>query len=119
MSADKQILLVEDDQGICEMLTEFFTDEGYNVVYATTGQSALTFLTTKTPDLIILDLGLPDMSGNTVLSELAQRQLPATNTPALIVSANPGLAIKNPQIHSVIAKPFDLSNLLFTVQQII
>jgi len=64
------IMVVEDDRGLQKYLKELLLDNGYAVKTASDGVTALNMLKKSQPDLIILDLGLPDMRGETVCSEI-------------------------------------------------
>ncbi|MCA9971455.1 MAG: response regulator [Anaerolineales bacterium] len=65
-----RILVVEDDFDISNMLRIFFTGQGYNVEVAARGGDALDHCRTQLPDLIVLDIMLPDMDGYAVCKEL-------------------------------------------------
>ncbi|GIK56006.1 MAG: response regulator [Chloroflexi bacterium] len=65
-----RILIVEDDFDISNMLRIFFTGQGYNVEVAARGNDALDICRKKLPDLIVLDIMLPDMDGYAVCKEL-------------------------------------------------
>lgn len=65
-----RILIVEDDFDISNMLKIFFTGQGYNVEVAARGTDALELCRKKLPDLIVLDIMLPDMDGYAVCKEL-------------------------------------------------
>lgn len=65
-----RILIVEDDFDISNMLHIFFTGQGYNVEVAARGQEALDLCRKRLPDLIVLDIMLPDMDGYAVCKEL-------------------------------------------------
>lgn len=65
-----KVLLVEDDKMIIDMYTLKFTQEGYNVVQAENGKDGLDLAKKETPDIILLDIILPQMDGFTVLKEL-------------------------------------------------
>lgn len=65
-----RILIVEDDFDISNMLRIFFTGQGYHVEVAARGNDALETCRKKLPDLIVLDIMLPDMDGYTVCKEL-------------------------------------------------
>ena len=69
----RSILLVDDDQGVLEMLARFFAGRGWAVARAATGERALDQFDTERPDLVLLDLDLPDTSGLPVLSRLRDR----------------------------------------------
>lgn len=65
-----RILVVEDDFDISNMLKIFFTGQGYHVEVAARGNDALELCRRKLPDLIVLDIMLPDMDGYSVCREL-------------------------------------------------
>lgn len=66
----KKILIVEDEKPLREALAIKLNDEGYEVLEATNGQTGLEVALEKKPDLILLDLIMPIMSGNEFLDEL-------------------------------------------------
>jgi len=64
------ILIVEDDPGVQKYLKELLLDNGYSVQLAGDGIEALEHIQNSLPDLVLLDLGLPKMSGEGVVSEI-------------------------------------------------
>lgn len=85
-SLSKTILLVEDDPSVRFATTAFLEDEGFSVIPASTGADALLILMhTNPPDLIVLDLMLPLMSGWDVSAELAKDERLA-RVPVIIFS---------------------------------
>lgn len=78
-----RILLVEDDPGIRAALGLALEDEGYEVVQAPNGRLGLALAASEQPDLVLLDLRLPDVSGFEVCREIRQR----SNVPIIIVTA--------------------------------
>ena len=78
------ILLIEDNRDYAEMLASNLVREGFEVVHAATGVDGLKLVRTGSPDLIILDLMLPTMSGFTVLQRMRDE---GNNTPVLIMTA--------------------------------
>lgn len=76
----KTILIIDDDMHIGNMLEEFLAKEGYGVLRAYSGTEALMLLSSKTPDLVLLDLMLPGLSGEEVLPKIK-------NIPVIVVSA--------------------------------
>ena len=66
----KRIVVVEDDAAIAEALAALLRNEGYGVEGATTGAEGLAAILANPPDLILLDIGLPDMDGREVLKRL-------------------------------------------------
>src|SRR5690606_29733251 len=66
----ERILVVDDEPQIQRFLKPALTAAGYDVVEALTGAEALKAVATAAPDLVILDLGLPDMDGKDVIASL-------------------------------------------------
>lgn len=79
-----KVLVVEDEQGIQEYLKEFLLDNAYSVETASDGISALNLLKKNVPDLVILDLGLPNMGGEAVCSEIKKKY---PDLPVIILTA--------------------------------
>ncbi len=65
-----RILIVDDEEGICLMLKDFLTDEGYDVAYATSADAALAQIQQERPALILLDIKMPGKSGIDCLAEI-------------------------------------------------
>ncbi|MCR5142253.1 MAG: response regulator transcription factor [Ruminococcus sp.] len=109
------ILIVDDDKNINDMLSEALENEGYNVTKAYSGTEALRILTDQRPDLLLLDLMLPGLSGE----EILQR---TDGIPIIVVSAKVDVSDKVKLLLSgasdYITKPFDMQELLarITVQ---
>ncbi|HVB28107.1 MAG TPA: response regulator transcription factor [Mycobacteriales bacterium] len=74
-AAAARLLLVEDDRGIAEPLTRGLRDQGYLVTWAGTAEQARGAVRDGAPDLVLLDLGLPDLDGTALCRELRE-QLP-------------------------------------------
>lgn len=105
----KKILIIDDDVYIGNMLEELLTKEGYAVFRAYSGTEALLFLSGNTPDLVLLDLMLPGLSGEDVLAKIK-------DIPVIIVSAKLGVDDKVNGLlggaADYITKPFDTKELL-------
>lgn len=67
---NQSILVVEDDKALQKFLKEILLDNGYSVHTASDGVTALDMIKKSQPDLVILDLGLPNLSGETVCLEI-------------------------------------------------
>ena len=81
-----KVLVVEDEPNINEFVSTLLDAGGYQVVQALSGSSAMLLFNSHRPDLIILDLGLPDMDGLNVLKYVRQSSL----TPIIVLSARDG-----------------------------
>ena len=78
------ILVIEDDTGVQKYLKELLIDNGYSVTLTSDGITALNHLNKVLPDLVVLDLGLPNMSGEAVISEIRKKY---PKLPVLILTA--------------------------------
>lgn len=111
----KTIAIIDDDVHIGDLLAEILTREGYGVLRAYSGTEALYLLTQQTPDLILLDLMLPGLSGEEVLAKIE-------GIPVIVLSAKVDVQDKVDLLMGgaadYITKPFDTKELLarITVQ---
>ncbi len=71
----KEILVVDDDPSLRELLTTFLSDKGYEVESSADGKEALERLRSETPDLVLLDLEIPEVSGLDVLRTIASEKI--------------------------------------------
>jgi DNA-binding response OmpR family regulator len=78
------ILVIEDDSGLQKYLKELLLDNGYSVQTVADGIAALNTLKKTLPDLVVLDLGLPNMSGETVCLEIRKNY---PSLPVIILTA--------------------------------
>jgi DNA-binding response OmpR family regulator len=103
------ILIIDDDEHISGMLSEALTAEGYTISAAYSGTEALMLLSKEKPDLILLDLMLPGLSGEKLLPQIK-------DIPVIIVSAKADVADKVELLlggaADYITKPFDMQELL-------
>lgn len=105
----KNILIIDDDIHIGNMLEEVLTKEGYGTARAFSGTEALLYLSSKKPDLVLLDLMLPGLNGEEVLPHIK-------GIPVIVVSAKIGTDSKVDMLlggaADYITKPFDTKELL-------
>lgn len=103
------IAIIEDDTYIGNLLEEALTQEGYRVIRAYSGTEALLLLERKQPDLILLDLMLPGLSGEELLPKIK-------TIPVIVLSAKAGIDDKVKLLTEGAAdymtKPFDIRELL-------
>src|SRR5215207_11698331 len=79
-----RVLVVEDDRGVAVSLTDGLSDAGYDVDHVATGAAALDVEAERDVDVVLLDLGLPDMDGRDVCRELRSR---SSNVPIIMLTA--------------------------------
>lgn len=112
-----KVLVIEDDAGIQEFLKELLLDNGFNSEIATDGILALQNIKKSPPDLILLDLGLPKMSGETVCLEIKKKY---PDIPIIILTAkgesNDIVNGLNLGADDYITKPFVADELLARVK---
>lgn len=83
MSDKALVLVVDDEPGILKLLSQLLVDDGYRVVTAKDGQEAITGAEEYRPDIVLLDLTLPDMDGVEVMRHMRER----VNVPIIMVTA--------------------------------
>lgn len=117
--ADKTILIVDDDKEICELLKMFLTLEKYNVISAGTGLEGLKSFREGVADLIVLDIGLPDISGQQICKLIRQE----SDVPIIMLSANDSVSDKVICLEygadDYISKPFENMELIARIRAIL
>lgn len=110
------VLVIEDDKYIISLITMFLKDEGYKAIVASTGKEAISLFYSNNPDIILLDLGLPDMDGIEVIRRIREK----SNVPVIVVSAREE---ENEKIHALdsgaddyMTKPFHMGELLARIR---
>ena len=83
MNIREKVLVVEDEKSISHFISAILNSNGYEAMQARTGTEALSMISSHCPDLIILDLGLPDMDGLEILRQLRTW----SSLPVVVVSA--------------------------------
>lgn len=83
------ILVVEDDKGLQKYLKELLLDNGYAVHTASDGIAALEYFKKSEPDLVVLDLGLPNMTGEAVCQEIRKKY---KEIPIIILTAKDSIS---------------------------
>jgi len=113
----KEILVVDDEVGIRELLSEILFDEGYQVHLAENAIQARQFRLKQTPDLVLLDIWMPDTDGLSLLKEWVEQDL--LTMPVVMMSGHGTIetALEATRIGAVefLEKPIALQKLLKTV----
>lgn len=116
MSADASILIVEDEEQLVRMLRSSLVYAGYAVSAARTGQEALAAMHAQNFDVMLLDLGLPDIDGQDII--VTTRAF--SKTPIIVVSARSSekekIAALDRGANDYVAKPFDMGELLARIR---
>lgn len=113
-----RVLVVEDEPAIRDVIALVLTDDGCEVRARNGGRDALRLLRRWQPDVVVLDLRLPDQEGETFLH--ACREYVAGETPILVMSASPGLDHHAARlgVDGILPKPFDIDDLCRTVHRL-
>src|SRR5512142_3422248 len=119
--AAKEILVVDDEMGIRELLSEILFDEGYRIQLAENATQARAFREQRVPDLVLLDIWMPDTDGLTLLKEwVAEDKL---TMPVIMMSGHGTIetAMEAMRIGAsdFLEKPIALQKLLATVAQVL
>jgi len=83
MATESLVVAVDDEAGILKLIRMELSDKGYRVVTASTGEDALAIIEHQRPDVVILDVLMPDMNGYEVMRRIRER----TNTPVILLTA--------------------------------
>jgi CheY-like chemotaxis protein len=107
------ILVVDDDPGIREALREALELEGYQVALAGTGSQALAMMESSPPDLVLLDLMIPDLNGWQVIERM-RRSPRLSGIPVFVVTAVPNASGLGPGC-PIFTKPLKLDRMMRTI----
>lgn len=115
----KLILVADDDPSIRTLLKEFLAGEDFDVMEATNGTEVLRELDKTPPDLVLMDIRMPELDG---LSVLQRTQAEEGRVPMILMTAygTANLAIRAMQLgaYDYITKPFDLEDVLMTITRL-
>ncbi|MBN2654912.1 MAG: sigma-54-dependent Fis family transcriptional regulator [Nitrospirae bacterium] len=114
----KNVLIVDDEQGIRDTLAGIFEDEGYSISTSSTGEECLNHLGEQTPDLILLDIWLPGIDGIEALTKIKEMN---SSIPVIMISGhgNIELAIKSTRLgaYDFLEKPLSLEKVLLVANR--
>ena len=121
----KKILVIEDEEDTASYLTTFFDNNGYDALAAKDGQEGLEIARKESPDLITLDISVPEKSGIKALREIKEYEATAKIPVIIVTGVSEDLRsyidkqkqISPPAGH--IHKPIDTQELLKTVQSLL
>ena len=116
MKIKDKVLIVEDEQSISNFISMILTANGYDTIIVRSGEEALTMIASHCPDMIVLDLGLPDMDGMKILQGVREWSA----MPVIVVSARTHERDKVEALDlgadDYITKPFGTSELLARIR---
>lgn len=119
MSQCATILVIDDEPQIRKFLRISLVSQGYNVLEAATGADGLSQAALKQPDMLVLDLGLPDMDGQQVLREFREW----SNVPVLVLSVRASEVQKVQALdagaNDYVTKPFGIQEFLARVRALL
>lgn len=119
----KKIMVVDDEESLRELVKAIFSQEGYEVIDASSGQECLDKLKTEKPDLILMDMMMPGMSGRETTERL--RKNPATKDLKLVFltvarfSETGRGTLEGLNVLDYITKPFDNEELVRRVKKLL
>lgn len=113
------IFFVEDDVDLLDMLLAYFQAQGYEVASAVRGEDAIIAISQKQPEIVVLDINLPDIDGYEVFSRLRHRR-PTQRTPVIFLTQKSEREDKLAGLElgavDYITKPFDIQELRLRVR---
>lgn len=116
----KKILVIDDEADVAVELSQILGESGYDVVAATNGQEGIKRAIQERPDVILLDITMPKMSGYDVL-RILKTTAEASHIPVIMVTAKGEtesiLRTQNLQASDYIMKPFVLEDLLRSIKR--
>jgi len=117
---NRKILVVDDETEIVDQVKEYFEGEGFSVMTAETGDLGIKLITKESPDILILDMKLPDMSGLLVL-KYVKAQSPKTKVIVITGYIDQAMFDQAEELGRdvFLQKPFDLERLKFEVDKLV
>lgn len=119
MKIKDKVLIVEDEQSISNFISMILTANGFDTIIVRTGEEALTMIASHCPDMIVLDLGLPDMDGMEVLKSVRKW----SNLPVVVVSARNHEHDKVEALDygadDYLVKPFEMKELMARINAVL
>lgn len=110
------VLVIEDEKSICDFITKTLNASDYKAVTAGSGKEGLAILTSALPDLVLLDLGLPDMDGIDIIKQTREW----SSLPIIVISARvqerEKVAALDAGADDYITKPFGTDELLARIR---
>lgn len=115
----KKILIVDDEPDFSRVISMWLQNEGYDVDLAANGEEGLEKARSLSPDLIILDVGMPGKDGYTMLREMRSETV-LKNTPVIITTGRSGMTelFAAEGVKDYLIKPFENEDLLQRIKKL-
>ena len=114
--SEGKLLIIEDDTKICNFMSMALKAKGYEVMIANNGNSGILLFCTNNPDIVLLDLGLPDIDGIKVIKKIRK----VSQTPILVISAredeNDKIVALDLGANDYVTKPFSMGEVFARIR---
>jgi CheY-like chemotaxis protein len=111
----KKILIVDDEPDVRDYLSSFLEDEGFEIRTAENGLAAISLIEEERPDLILLDLLMPESTGASLYRKLQEKE-ELKDIPVIVISGMVGKDVTVMDFVQVLDKPIDRDRLLTIIQ---
>ena len=123
VEAERKVIYIEDDQEMIDLVKLILTRKGFQVMGANGGREGLDSVRTSLPDLVLLDLMMPDMDGWDVYQQMkadeSTRQIPVIVITAKAQNIDKVLGLHIAKVDDYISKPFSPQELLDSVEKVL
>ena len=123
MTEQSYILYIEDERATIKLVQEMLHLSGFHVIGATSGEEGLNLMRDHKPDLLLLDLMMPNTSGfdvyRTMKNDRTLRDIPVIIISAKIPADNYTIIAELPPVDDYVTKPFDLNRLIRSIKKTI
>ena len=123
MTEPKRVICIEDDPGIIDLVKMILTRKGFKVIGAVGGYEGLEAIERERPDLVLLDLMMPDMDGWEVYHQMkaseTMRKIPVIVITAKAQSIDKVLALHIAKVDDYLTKPFGPQELLDSIDKVL
>ncbi len=113
----KKIMIIDDDPVIAKYLNVLFQDTGYATCLAKNGKEAVAIFENEAPDLITLDLEMPEEWGPRFFRKISKKQ--GFCTPVIVISGLNSIKHSIPKANATFGKPFDPDTVLAKVRELL
>ena len=123
MTANTKILCIEDEPQMIDLIKLILENKGYEVIGAEGGQQGLELMRSEKPDLILLDLMMPEMDGGDVFHHMKE-EVDLRDLPVIVVTAKAApidkvLWMNVAKVQEYVTKPFGPGELVETVERVL